>query len=481
MLPLKNKSLYAVIFSLIFIFVMPIILYNGFYVDDNVRIITGKPDWNWVGRTFADWLMKTLSLNTEVIDDFSPIPLVMAIALFSLTLYQVISKNVENISIMKVLPFIFLIVNPFFMQNLTYKFDSLPMTIALSCAVFAYFYENVSKVKKYLVMTGLLVVALELYQPCANIFLMLGAANLIGDFKANKDCKWKSLVFVFLTYAVASIVYMLLEKIINSDAVLSRGHIVPLNEFYPTIIANIKAFFKIVFFITGYVGLILLVLPIIGYWIYTVINTFKSKASILDKLVIIVAPFILFVCIWGPLLIIKELISLPRELPTVGVILFLNALIFIRLHQCLQSKMLVCIPAALYISCVLLCGLFINVIKIQDNFNDMVYNSLYLNITNNPKLYNVKEIKINGNVPVSRIFESKIKANPYFYSLTMATPEWITRTILIRKGLNQVKLSFDGKDKELLKNIIKEGIKPEINNQFYMIYKYNNITTVWFK
>lgn len=481
MLPLKNKSLYAVIFSLIFIFVMPIILYNGFYVDDNVRIITGKPDWNWVGRTFADWLMKTLSLNTEVIDDFSPIPLVMAIALFSLTLYQVISKNVENISIMKVLPFIFLVVNPFFMQNLTYKFDSLPMTIALSCAVFAYFYENVSKVKKYLVMTGLLVVALELYQPCANIFLMLGAANLIGDFKANKDCKWKSLVFVFLTYAVASIVYMLLEKIINSDAVLSRGHIVPLNEFYPTIIANIKAFFKIVFFITGYLGLIFLVLPIIGYWIYTVINTFKSKASILDKLVIIAAPFILFVCIWGPLLVIKELISLPRELPTVGVILFLNALIFIRLYQCLQSKMLVCIPAALYISCVLLCGLFINVIKIQDNFNDMVYNSLYLNITNNPKLYNVKEIKINGNVPVSRIFESKIKANPYFYSLTMATPEWITRTILIRKGLNQVKLSFDGKDKELLKNIIKEGIKPEINNQFYMIYKYNNITTVWFK
>jgi len=481
MLPLKNKSLYAVIFSLIFIFVIPIILYNGFYVDDNVRIVTGKPDWNWVGRTFADWLMKTLSLNTQAIDDFSPMPLVIAIAIFSLTLYHVVSKNVENISIMKVLPFIFLIVNPFFMQNLTYKFDSLPMTIAISCAVFAYFYDDVSRVKKYLVMAGLLVVALELYQPCANVFLMLGAANLIGDFKANKDSKWKSLVFMFLTYAVASIIYMLLEKVINPDAVLSRGHIVPLNEFCSTIIANIKAFFKIVFFITGYIGLILFVLPIIAYWIYTIINAFKSKASILDKLVIILSPVILFLCIWGPLLVIKELISLPRELPTVGVILFLDALIFIRLCQYFQSKILVCIPVALYISCVLLCGLFINMIKIQDNFNDMVYNSLYFNITNNPKLYNVKEIKINGNVPVSRVFESKVKANPYFYSLTMATPEWITRTILIRKGLNQVKLSFDGKDKALLTHIIKEGIKPEVNNQFYMIYKYNNITTVWFK
>lgn len=481
MLPLKNKSLYAVIFSLIFIFVMPIILYNGFYVDDNVRIITGKPDWNWVGRTFADWLMKTLSLNTEVIDDFSPIPLVMAIALFSLTLYQVISKNVENISIMKVLPFIFLIVNPFFMQNLTYKFDSLPMTIALSCAVFAYFYENISKVKKYLVMTGLLIVALELYQPCANVFLMLGAANLIGDFKANKEEKWKSLLLFFLTYAFASVVYMLLEKVINPDAVLSRGHIVPLNEFYPTILANIKAFFKIVFFITGHIGLTLFVLPIIGYWLYAVINTFKHKASIFDKVVVIVSPIILFCSIWGPLLVIKELISLPRELPTVGVILFLNALIFIRLGLYLKSKTLLGMPVVLYISCVLLCGLFINTVKIQDSFNEMVYNSLYLNITNNPKLYNVKEIKINGNVPVSRVFESKVKANPYFYSLTMATPEWITRTILIRKGLNQVKLSFDGKDKALLKTIIKEGIKPEVNNQFYMIYKYNNITTVWFK
>lgn len=481
MLPLKNKSLYAVIFSLIFIFVLPIILYNGFYVDDNVRIITGKPDWNWVGRTFADWLMKTLSLNTEVIDDFSPIPLVMAIALFSLTLYQVISKNVENISIMKVLPFIFLIVNPFFMQNLTYKFDSLPMTIALSCAVFAYFYENASKVKKYLVMTGLLVVALELYQPCANVFIMLGAANLIGDFKANKEEKWKSLLLVFLTYAFASLLYMLLEKVINPDAVLSRGHIVPLSEFYPTILANIKAFFKIVFFITGHIGLTLFVLPIIGYWLYTVNNVFKHKASILDKLAVIMSPFILFFCIWGPLLVIKELISLPRELPTVGVILFLDVMILIRLGLYLKSKVLLGVPVVLYISCVLLCGLFINIIKIQDSFNEMVYNSIYLNITNNPKLYNVKEIKINGNVPVSRVFESKVKANPYFYSLTMATPEWITRTILIRKGLNQVKLSFEGKDKTLLKTIIKEGIKPEVNNQFYMIYKYNNITTVWFK
>lgn len=93
-----------------------------------------------------------------------------------------------------------------------------------------------------------------------------------------------------------------------------------------------------------------------------------------------VSPFIIFLFIWGPLIVIKEKISLPRELPTIGILLLLNSWILI--NGLRKIKLLSYIPYIFYISSVLLCSLFINTLKIQDSFNDMIYNNLYASLTN---------------------------------------------------------------------------------------------------
>lgn len=480
MVTLNNKSLYTVIFSLVLLFALPIILYNGYYIDDNIRIITGNPDWSWVGRTFADYLMITLSLN-KYIDDFSPIPLIIGIATLSFVLYYSINKTFkETPTIINIIPFVFIIVNPFFMQNLTYKFDSLPMILALSAATLAFFIEIENKVKNIIVKLGLIFISLELYQPCANVFLILGACNLLIDIKNNKKTSdYKEFLSIVFIYAISILLYMLFEKVVHPDIVLSRGHIVPFNEFPITIKENINELFKMASFLTGKIGVAIFVLPILLYWGININKTIKSNISWISKILYISSPIIIFLFIWGPLIVIEEKISLPRELPTIGVLLLLNSWILINSSK--KIKALSYIPYIFYISSVLLCGLFINTLKIQDSFNDVIYNNLYANITNDPNLYNVKEIKINGNVPINPIFAKKVKENPYFYTLTMATPEWVSRAILIRKGLRQVKISFDGNDKNILKKITDEKVKSSVNNQNYMIYKHNNITYVWFK
>lgn len=480
MVTVSNKSLYMAIFLLILLFASPIILYNGYYIDDNIRIITGNPDWSWVGRTFADYLMISLSLN-EYIDDFSPIPLIIGIAIISFVIYYAVNNVFKNdIKLINIIPFIFIVVNPFFMQNLTYKFDSLPMLLALSSATLAFFIDIENTLKSIITKIALIFISLELYQPCANIFLMLGACNIIINIKDNKNISdIKEFLSIIFIYIIATLFYMLFEKIIHPDVVLSRGHIVPLQDFPITIKENIKELFKMVSFLVGKIGVVVFSLPILLYWGLNINKIAKQDISWINKVLYIVSPFIIFLFIWGPLLVIKEKISLPRELPTIGILLLLNSWILI--NGLRKIKLLSYIPYIFYISSVLLCSLFINTLKIQDSFNDMIYNNLYASITNNPNLYNVKEIKINGNVPINPTFSRKVKENPYFYTLTMATPEWVTRAILIRKGLKQVKISFDGNDKGILKKIVSEKVKPSVNNQNYIIYKYNNITYVWFK
>lgn len=313
MVTLNNKSLYTVIFSLVLLFALPIILYNGYYIDDNIRIITGNPDWSWVGRTFADYLMITLSLN-KYIDDFSPIPLIIGIATLSFVLYYAINKTFkETPTLINIIPFVFIIVNPFFMQNLTYKFDSLPMILALSAATLAFFIEIENKVKNIVVKLGLIFISLELYQPCANVFLILGACNLLIDIKNNKKTSdYKEFLSIVFIYAISILLYMLFEKVVHPDIVLSRGHIVPFNEFPITIKENINELFKMASFLTGKIGVAIFVLPILLYWGININKTIKSNISWISKILYISSPIIIFLFIWGPLIVIEEKISLPR-------------------------------------------------------------------------------------------------------------------------------------------------------------------------
>ena len=176
-----NKNNFYKLFLLIIVFSFPIIINNNFYIDDNVRLITGSPDWSWVGRPFADYLYYFLSGN-KLIDDFFPISLILGILFFCLIVSNIIK---EDKSWLGILPYSFFIVNPFFLQNLNYRFDSLPMLIAVSMGIYAFFYESNKKYKEWIFPICSLVLCLGFYQPCVNIFLMLIACNILTRLKTE--------------------------------------------------------------------------------------------------------------------------------------------------------------------------------------------------------------------------------------------------------------------------------------------------------
>lgn len=460
-----NKNNFYKIFILVLIFCLPIIINNSFYIDDNVRVLTGNADWSWVGRPFADWLFYLMSTGFKI-EDFSPISLLLGIAFFSLCLANILK---EDKSWLNLLPYCFIAINPFFLQNINYKFDSFPMLIALSFSMYAFFYENINIYIKSVVIILLLTLTLGLYQPCINIFLMLIAGNCL--LKIKDGSKTKILFLYSFLYIVSNLLYLSISKILKSD--LSRGGISSFDNLFSNAIADINMFFKVSYFLIGLPGFIILMCLFVYLWLIAL----KEKEIKSDKILTVLSPIIIFLSIWGPMLLLKELISLPREWCSIGALLFIltnNISIKIKHSKYFNGFIYICI--------ILLSANLANIIKIQEDFNKQIYSTLFIDITSNPELYNVREIEINGNVPVNKLFSDKLKRHPYFYSLTMATPEWITRVKLIKMGLKQVKINFNPKDSARLEEIKKQKLLPNINNQFYMIYKdKEGIVSIWFK
>lgn len=460
-----NKNNFYKIFILTLLFCIPIIINNSFYIDDNVRVLTGNADWSWVGRPFADWLFYLLSSGFKI-DDFSPISLILGLAFFSVIISNILK---EDKTWLEILPYSFIVVNPFFLQNLSYKFDSLPMLLALSLSLYAFYYENINIYKKCIVIGVLLILTLGLYQPCINIFLMLIACNCL--YKIREGIKSKIIILYSFLYIIANLIYLVLSKLVGTD--LSRGGLSPLNELINNAFADIIMLYKVSHFLIGTSGFIILLACVVYLWFISVAEQQKK----IDFLLTIFSPLIIFLSIWGPMIFLKELISLPREWCSIGVLLFV-------LSKAISDKIknTEYLNVILYSILLLLSANLANMIKIQDDFNKQIYSSIFFNITNDPMLYNVREIEINGNVPVSKLFSEKLKRHPYFYSLTMATPEWITRVKLIKMGLKQVKINFEPKDDKRLEQIKKDSLLPKVNNQFYMIYKdKEGIVSIWFK
>lgn len=460
-----NKNNFYKIMILTLLFCVPIIINNAFYVDDNVRILTGNADWSWVGRPFADWLFYLLSSGFKI-KDFSPISLLIGITFFSLIMSKILKQDK---SWLELLPYCFFVVNPFFLQNLNYKFDSLPMLLALSFSICAFYYEDKNIYSKSVVITALLVLTLGLYQPCINIFLMLIAGHCL--YKIKEESKSKIVFLYSFLYIIANVIYLLLLRFLGIN--LSRGGLSNIHDLIGNISADITMLYKVSYFLIGMPGMIILLTCIIYIW-YKEINK-KDKG--IELLLTLFSPIIIFLSIWGPMILLKELISLPREWCSIGALLFL-------LSKAMSDKIknMKYLNIILYSTTLLLSANLTNMIKIQNDFNKEIYSSIVLNITNNPELYNVKEIEVNGNVPINRLFSEKLKSSPYFYSLTMATPEWISRVELIKMGLKQIKINFEPKDIKRLEQIKRDSLIPYVNNQFYMIYKdKEGVVSIWFK
>lgn len=305
----KEKKIF-IAFILMLLYVLPLVFFSVFYHDDLGRKFSGQA-WNHNARFFATLVMKILGLNKDFLADFSPLPLFLA--LFSLLLssyYLAYKYNFEKKQAF--LLALSSLISPFFLENLSYKYDVFGMSLALALAIFASVFCTKNKMTffSYLLLAWLFFLILGLYQVALNSFFILFFFFLY--FKLEKENFKEVGIFAFKILALAALL-LLFYKAISTFFVagtwsLEHSQSLPLafssflllkNNF----LAFLKYFFSIYKGFYAYLNLIFFLLAF-GLCFY--------KSSKRQKIYL---PFFFFLSLFflaGVLLALKEIILMPR-------------------------------------------------------------------------------------------------------------------------------------------------------------------------
>ncbi len=143
-------------------------------LDDLGRVQVGYNLWSADGRLLTAAFMALLSFGGRMLD-ISPLPQLGAIALMGVSglLLSRASPGLGDTRI--VLAAILLFATPFYLQNMTYVFDSLSMTAAVVLALWSALLAE----RRPAAATAVLLAALLFYQPAVDVFLCFAAAELL--------------------------------------------------------------------------------------------------------------------------------------------------------------------------------------------------------------------------------------------------------------------------------------------------------------
>ncbi|MFJ2387570.1 glucosyltransferase domain-containing protein [Pseudomonas koreensis] len=158
--------------------VLPLILADFPYIDDNWRSLAAGNAWAGQGRLFADWFYQLLTF-TGAAPNIFPLPLLLAMVAMSLALTRLTFHYFAEPTLACCLVPLPLWYNPFLLQNLSYQYDGPVMALSMVAVICAITFEGSSRVQRWLVPAVLLALAIGLYQISFNVFLGLCCVELI--------------------------------------------------------------------------------------------------------------------------------------------------------------------------------------------------------------------------------------------------------------------------------------------------------------
>lgn len=215
---------FLIFLAILGLFLYPILHGNFYYPDDYYRSATGDISFTQTGRFLAQLIFITINAS-NIAYDLSPLLQVLAIIFLSFSLASLSLKWKLNRTSSS-LALSLTVCTPFFLQDLSYRFDSLTISMALSCIIWFFILEKTftSSYKKILFKSILLLAALNLYQPTLNTFLIFSITeSLFILYDKNARYSIRSLVANILYLPIPLIIYKC-EVIFRKDESYASLH-----------------------------------------------------------------------------------------------------------------------------------------------------------------------------------------------------------------------------------------------------------------
>ena len=465
------------------LFTLPFITSNIYYVDDIYRSMTGFGGWTGMGRPGADILNSIFSLEFGETVDVEPLTQVFsAILLFFSYLLcgKSLSFSKHNVYAIALLP---IIINPFFIQNMAYRYDSLSMAFAVFSACASFYYSR-NPGHAYLLASLLLsVISLCMYQSALNIFIGLTATAILFDVGKNQTVS-ANLLRSAAIFIASNVTYLSLMKItgINTSG---RG-VISLNGFPDRVSDYIFYFVNSIGFEEFKFIAFYLTMSYLAIFIIIVKNKQNKQQKAIDSFFLIAAPLAALLSIFGALPLIENQSPQARLLTgSAGFLVFFGVSIAVvgnfaaaKIGRSFNPAYLMIVVAIYLVS---IPYSFVNAQKKQTEFDlNIVHDAVsdirknfisndYDNITTLGGTPKVRQVFVNSkNTPLIK----DIVSSMYDFTSSLYLKEFYLKNVFFDFNRPETKFYFE-KNKHLSqKTIVSERYSIyNINRTLYVVFK----------
>lgn len=302
-----NIKPFLFIFSIYLIAYSSIILADVYYIDDLRRSIDGYPGWENFSRYMSNYLSMGLNFSRRLTDIY-PLGQLLAIVVLSLS-SLILSLLFNKRSYVLYVASTIIGLSPYFLENISYRYDSLYMAIAVFSTIFPYLFI---KTTRWFIPIGILSLLLmwTTYQAANFIYVATGVLVLLLGYlehnKFNKIDMIAMIVCLCLSLIIFRVfIYTEINWYVSNQMVSGLSDILENLQLYFTVLARdfnntAELAFTIVLF-----SLLL-------------INTFIAKRSFFTIFVILAGSVFLVVFSYGLYLILQKPLFALRALNGIG-------------------------------------------------------------------------------------------------------------------------------------------------------------------
>ena len=468
----KKELLYF--FTIAFIFVYPIIHSNIYYWDDLARVTDGQTFWEGVGRPLATYVFRVLAISLDgKILDIAPLTQIASIFLLALTAFTYNEYVKREFQYSMLFVATVLIINPFFLSNLSYRFDSFGMTLGLFFTTLAFCQKTKNRICFFKSIV-LLVAALSLYQPTINFFIgLLSLEILLLEGRTTLSEITKRISVRISQYLIsATFYYLTINEYFNRhhgrDTMISFD-----SKFLDQIFINAKIFLRTIYFLNIYsVKLFFSFLFIwaIAFW---ALDFFKKDKKVQRITCLFLSLLCYIVSFFGLMVLLKHPLAIPRTVPSY----YLYAAVPIILSFKARNGRCSCMWTIPIIVGLAISYQYGVAIKNQFDYDMITVNLIQADLlrTGTHDDYPIYILGQNKEAPQSK---SIIESNKLIRFNARPMLRWTAAKMFQSAGVYRTQFFWDSQyykiEPEIIKGLCKTPASPVSENSLYGIYKSTN-------
>lgn len=457
---------FLILFGVYVISISAILRANINYIDDIGRINLGYKGWEDFGRYFSNFLSTWIHADTYL-TDISPFSQIIAIVFLSISgviLLHVITEK-KQFSILEIISAIPLGLSPYFLECISYKFDSPYMALSILASIIPILFYKKGYIKYTItVIAGILIVCTT-YQASSGIFPMVVILLCLKNWNSKENNKelLKFIISSIIGYITGLIIFkVFIMQSIEPDKYVSTA-MAPVNEMFSTIITNFKMYFSLLKSDLKKEWLILICLIAIGF-IFNMVNNSKHKKC-QSFLIVIITLLLMLLVMFGTYPLLVKPSQSPRAMYGVGAFITLMGICCCSLKKAYLFKILYFILTWNFIIFAFTYGNALNVQNEYTNFRIL----MVINDLNNLNILASKEkieVEISGSIGLA----PSIKNIPKDYNI-------LTRLIPINFRGNWYWGTYKFYNYNNLKKVIKKS-SVDLKNYNLPILKENIYHTI---